>query len=199
MAVLDAMIPRLYHRRIAPHTHETPMTEYRRAHVPGASWFFTVNLAQRRGNDLLVAHIAALRAAFEAVRVRHPFRMEAVVVLPDHLHCIMTLPEGDADFSTRWSLIKGNFSRAIERRESVSASRAGRRERGIWQRRFWEHMLRDQDDFNRHADYIHWNPMKHGWVRRVGDWPHSSFHDYVRRGIYPPDWGGVADDAAIGG
>ncbi len=121
--------------------------------------------------------------------------MDAVVVLHDHLHCIMTLPEGDADFSTRWNLIKGNFSRDVERRERISESRQGRRERGIWQRRFWEHMIRDQDDFNRHADYIHWNPVKHGWVSRASDWPHSSFHDYVRRGIYPSDWGGATDGA----
>ncbi len=173
------------------------MTEYRRAHVPGASWFFTVNLAQRRGNRLLVEHIACLRSAFDKVRVACPFRIEAVVVLPDHLHCIMTLPDGDADFSTRWRLIKGNFSRQIEKHEWISASRDRRRERGIWQRRFWEHMIRDQDDFNRHADYIHWNPVKHACVSRVSDWPHSSFHDYVRRGIYRPDWCGSTDEMAI--
>lgn len=174
------------------------MTEYRRAHVPGASWFFTVNLAQRRGNNLLVEHVASLRCAFDAVRKTRPFRIDAVVVLPDHLHCIMALPEGDADFSTRWSLIKANFSRAIERWERISASRQKRRERGIWQRRFWEHMIRDQDDFNRHADYIHWNPVKHGYVSRVADWPHSSFHDYVRRGVYPADWGGAGDGGGMG-
>jgi putative transposase len=170
------------------------MTEYRRAHMPGASWFFTVNLAQRKGNHLLVDQIDSLRAAFEAVRARHPFRMEAVVILPEHLHCIMTLPEGDADFSTRWNLIKGNFSRTVEKGERISQSRAIRGERGIWQRRFWEHLIRDQADFNRHADYIHWNPVKHGWVRRVADWPHSSFHKYVQSGIYPTDWGGGAGE-----
>lgn len=169
------------------------MTEYRRAHVPGASWFFTVNLAQRKRNSLLVDRIGLLRAAFGAVRERHPFRMNAVVILPDHLHCIMTLPEGDADFSTRWNLIKGNFFRAIEKGERISPSRAKRGERWIWQRRFWEHLIRDQDDFNRHADYIHWNPVKHGWVRRVADWPHSSFHGCVRRGIYPLNWCGGTD------
>jgi putative transposase len=169
------------------------MAEYRRAHVPGASWFFTVNLAQRKGRSLLVDRIDLLRAAFVAVRERHPFRMNAVVILPDHLHCIMTLPEGDANFSSRWNLIKGSFSRAIETGERVSSSRAKRGERGIWQCRFWEHLIRDQDDFNCHADYIHWNPVKHGWVSRVADWPHSSFHEFVRRGIYPLDWCGGAD------
>jgi len=174
------------------------MTEYRRAHGPGASWFFTVNLAQRKGNGLLVDRIDLLRAAFVAVRIRHPFRMDAVAILPDHLHCIMTLPEGDTDFSTRWNLIKGNFSRAIETGERISPSRTKRGERGIWQRRFWEHLIRDQEDFNRHADYIHWNPVKHGWAHRVADWPHSSFHDCVRRGIYPADWCGGMDGIVCG-
>ena len=175
------------------------MTEYRRAHVPGASWFFTVNLAQRHGNTLLVDHIDALRAAFAAVKARHPFRMDAVVILPEHLHCILTLPPGDADYATRWNLIKGRFSRSIEHGERLSGSRRKRGERGIWQRRYWEHLLRDQKDFNRHADYIHWNPVKHGWVSRVADWPHSSFHEYVRRGIYPEDWSGGAGEDIMGG
>lgn len=174
------------------------MTEYRRAHIPGASWFFTVNLAQRKGNNLLVDRIDLLRAAVESVRLRHPFRLDAVVILPDHLHCIMTLPEGDADFSSRWNLIRGNFSRAIEKGEHISSSRRKRGERGLWQRRFWEHLIRDQEDFNRHADYIHWNPVKHGWVQRVADWPHSSFHEYVRRGIYPVDWCGGSGEIAAG-
>jgi putative transposase len=152
------------------------MTEYRRAHVPGASWFFTVNLAQRKEHHLLVERIDVLRAAFESVRGRYLFRLDAVVILPEHLHCIMSLPEGDEDFSIRWNLIKGGFSRAIKTGERISASRAKRGERGIWQRRFWEHLIRDQADFNRHADYIHWNPVKQGWVRCVADWPHSSFH-----------------------
>ncbi|MBI4964085.1 MAG: transposase [Desulfomonile tiedjei] len=166
------------------------MTEYRRAWLPGGTWFFTVNLAERLGNRLLVERIDLLRAAFRSVRLRLPFQLEAVVVLPDHLHCIWTLPPEDTDFSSRWSLIKGQFSRAIDKGERISQSRSQRGERGIWQRRFWEHLIRDDEDFNRHVDYIHWNPVKHGWVRRVGDWPHSSFHDYVRRGLYPEDWGG---------
>jgi putative transposase len=104
------------------------MTDYCRAHISGATWFFTVNLAERRGNRLLVEHIDALRAAFETVRARHPFRMDAVAILPEHLHCILTLPAGDADFSTRWGLIKGCFSRAVERGERISSSRARRGE-----------------------------------------------------------------------
>ncbi|MFZ5865554.1 MAG: REP-associated tyrosine transposase [Thermodesulfobacteriota bacterium] len=166
------------------------MTEYRRARLPGATWFFTVNLAQRRGNRLLVERIDSLRAVCESVRMRRPFDVEAFVILPDHLHCIWTLPPGDTDFSTRWNLIKGQFSRGIARGEKISQSRSKRGERGIWQRRYWEHLIRDDADFEKHVDYIHWNPVKHGLVRRVVDWPHSSFHDYVRNGIYPEDWGG---------
>jgi putative transposase len=166
------------------------MTEYRRAYIPGASWFFTVNLAERKENCLLTDKIDLLREAFEYAKSRHPFRMDAVVIMPDHLHCIWTLPADEADFSLRWNVLKGHFSRNIENRERISASRKSRRERGIWQRRFWEHLLRDQTDFNRHADYIHWNPVKHGWVERVRDWPYSSFHRYVEQGVYPENWGG---------
>jgi len=169
------------------------MTDYRRLHIPGASWFFTVNLAERRGNGLLVERIADLRQAFAVVKARHPFRLEAWVVLPDHLHCIWTLPPGDMDFSSRWGLIKAGFSRTVDQGERVSASRARRGERGLWQRRFWEHGLRDEQDFLRHVDYIHRNPVKHGWVRQVRDWPHSSFHVYVERGWYEADWCGDAE------
>jgi len=105
------------------------MTEYRRAHVPGATWFFTVNLAERRGNRLLVDQIDALRRSFRYVTERRPFRLDAVVVLPDHLHCIWTLPPGDTDFSMRWNLLKGHVSRAIEKGERISQSREKRRER----------------------------------------------------------------------
>ncbi len=151
------------------------MTEFRRAHVPGETWFFTVNLAGRRGNRLLVDQIVALRRSFRYVTERRPFRLDAVVVLPDHLHCIWTLLPGDTDFSMRWNVLKGHFSRAIVKGERISQSRAKRREQGLRQRRFWEHLLRDQEDCNKHVDYIHWNPVKHGWVTRVADWRHSSF------------------------
>ena len=166
------------------------MTEYRRANVPGATWFFTVGLAWRRDNRLLVEEIDRLRAAFARVRRAHAFTIEAMVVMPDHLHCIWTLPPGDCDYSIRWSLIKSTFSRGLPRGEERSASRIARGGRGIWQRRFWEHMIRDETDFARHADYIHFNPVKHGWVREPRLWPHSSFHRFVERGIYPVDWGG---------
>jgi putative transposase len=175
------------------------MTEYRRAYIPGGSWFFTVNLAERRGNRLLTDKIDALRSAFEYTKQRRPFRLDAVVILPDHLHCIWSLPGGDQDFSVRWNLLKGHFSRSIERGERISQSREKRRERGIWQRRFWEHLLRDQIDFNQHVDYIHWNPVKHGWVKRVADWPHSSFHQFVADGIYSANWGGDSIGGIRGG
>ena len=166
------------------------MTNYRRNFLAGGSFFFTVNLADRRLR-LLTEHVHLLRQAFRDVRRRHPFALEAVVVLPDHLHAIWTLPEGDDDFAVRWRLIKSTFSRGVGIGERISPSRAERKERGIWQRRYWEHTLRDERDFTRHADYIHFNPVKHGHVRRVLDWPHSSFHRMVRLGIYPADWGGT--------
>jgi len=175
------------------------MTNYRRARTQGATYFFTVNCAERRGNQLLVEHIDLLRQAFRKVKNDHPFLIDAMVVLPDHLHCIWTLPPDDADYKTRWALIKAGFSRAIPAGERRSESRLKRGERGIWQRRFWEHQIRDELDYQRHVDYIHWNPVKHGLVSRVRDWSHSSFHAYVRRGIVPLDWAGEADELVRGG
>ena len=165
------------------------MTDYRRIYLPNATWFFTVNLAERQNNHLLVEKIDSLRAAFRYVKERRPFHINAVVIMPDHLHCILTLPPNDADFSIRWNLLKGHFSRAIGKGERISESRNKRRERGLWQRRFWAHLITDQDDFNQHVDYIHWPPVKHGRVRRVVDWPHSSFHQFVAQGISPDNWG----------
>jgi putative transposase len=165
------------------------MTAYRRNFVPGGSYFFTVNLADRRAR-LLTDHIGLLRSAFRDTRTRHPFTIDAIVILPDHLHAIWTLPGKDQNFATRWRLIKSTFSRALPRTERISASRASKAERGIWQRRYWEHTLRDEQDFERHVNYIHINPVKHGHVSRVGDWPFTSFHRMVRLGIYPEDWAG---------
>jgi len=164
------------------------MTNYRRTKIEGACYFFTVNLARRSGNHLLVDRIELLRNVFRKVKEDHPFVIDAIVILPDHLHCIWTLPAGDADYKTRWGLIKANFSRQIPGMEKRSQSRIKRGERGIWQRRFWEHMIRDDMDFQRHVDYIHWNPVKHGWVTQVKQWPHSSFHRYVKKGVLPENW-----------
>ncbi len=171
------------------------MVEYRRAKVEGATYFFTVNCAERHRNHLLVTHIDLLRQVFRKVRDDHPFTIDAMVVLPDHLHCIWTLPPGDADYKIRWALLKAGFSRDIPPGEQRSQSRMKRGERGIWQRRYWEHLIRGDRDFEQHVEYIHWNPVKHGWVKQVKDWPHSSFHTYVRRGIVPENWAGVADEA----
>lgn len=164
---------------------------YRRATAAGGSYFFTVNLADRSA-DTLVQHIAELRAVIQQVKQSHPFSIVALVVLPEHLHAIWRMPPGDADYPMRWSLIKSGFSRRIARGEPIRASRQTKRERGIWQRRYWEHQIRDDADFARHVDYIHYNPVKHGWVTRVADWPHSTFHEYVKREMAPPDWGGCA-------
>lgn len=169
------------------------MTNYRRNFIAAGSFFFTVNLEDRR-QSLLTDNIALLRSAFRYARVRHPFTIDAIVVLPDHLHAVWTMPEGDADYALRWRLIKSSFSRVLPHGETVSTSRAAKGERGIWQRRYWEHTLRDEDDYARHVDYIHFNPVKHGHVRRVRDWPYSSFHRMVRLGVYPEDWAGDAED-----
>jgi putative transposase len=165
------------------------MTSYRRNFIAGGSFFFTVNLADRR-RQLLTDHIDHLRAAFRETRQRHPFTIDAMVVLPDHLHAVWTLPEGDSNFATRWRLIKSLFSRSLPAGETTSVSRLSKGERGIWQRRFWEHTIRDEEDFARHIDYVHINPVKHGYVTGVGDWPYSSFHRMVKLGVYPEDWAG---------
>ena len=165
------------------------MPNYRRAFVPGGCWFFTVNLLERR-KTLLVDHIDALRAVVAKTRERYPFVIDAVVVLPDHIHAVWTLPPGDADFSLRWRLIKQRFARELPKHERISAVRRARHERGIWQRRFWEHLIRDEADYARHVEYCYINPVKHGLVSRVHDWPHSSFHRDVRARIFPEDWAG---------
>ena len=167
------------------------MPNYRRAWQPGGTYFFTVALLQRHGNDLLTRHVELLRECVRAVRERHPFHIHAWVVLPDHLHCVIELPPDDADFATRWRLIKMGFSKALPRGEDRSPARVRRGERGIWQRRFWEHLIRDEADFRAHLDYVHINPVKHGLVERVDDWPYSTFHGLVAKGVYARDWGDV--------
>ena len=163
------------------------MPRYIRAIVPGGSFFFTVALLERR-RRLLTEHVDELRTAFRTTIAKKPFVLDAIVVLPDHLHCIWTLPSGDTDFSSRWQLLKNRFARAIPTGERLSRRRQIKGERGIWQRRFWEHVVRDERDFERHADYIHFNPVKHGLVSSASEWPYSSFHRYVERGAYPADW-----------
>ncbi len=164
------------------------MSDYRRARVPGACYFFTVTLLDRR-SDLLRREVALLRDCVRATRERYPFHIDAWVVLPEHMHCLWTLPADDRDFGERWRIIKASFSRRVPASEG-DPTRARMGGRGIWQPRYWEHLIRDEADYCRHFDYIHINPLKHGHVSRVIDWPYSSFHRAVRQGIYPADWGG---------
>jgi putative transposase len=163
------------------------MPEYRRLLVPGSCYFFTVNLADR-SSDRLTREIAVLRSAVASVRARRAFGIDAWVVLPEHLHAVWTLPEGDYDYSTRWASIKRLFSWQLPGGEARSRSRVAKRERGIWQRRFWEHMIRDEADFRNHVDYVHFNPVRHGLVSHPGLWPYSSFHRAVARGDLPAAW-----------
>jgi putative transposase len=170
------------------------MPNYRRANIRGGVFFFTVVLSDR-SSHLLTKEVDRLRHAYRTVRERRPFETIAVCILPDHLHALWALPERDSDFSTRWNLIKGGFSRGIGARMR-SQSKVAKREKGIWQRRYWEHAIRDDADLERHIDYIHFNPVKHGHVARVADWPHSSFHRFVERGWLAADWGGDIKDIA---
>ncbi|TND02632.1 MAG: hypothetical protein FD120_2093 [Gammaproteobacteria bacterium] len=149
------------------------MSDYRRHRVPGGTYFFTINLLERR-SDFLVRHIDALRAAVKRARGNQPFHIDARVVLPDHMHCIITLPPGDDDYSNRIKAIKIRFVRALAPRERRSAVRVAKGERGIWQRRFREHVVRDDEDYARHIDYIHYNPVKHGYAAAVVAWPCST-------------------------
>jgi putative transposase len=169
------------------------MPRYRRAKIEGGTFFFTLTLLSR-SSDVLVREIERLREAYRLTQKRKPFETIAICIMPDHLHCLWKLPEGDSDFSSRWSYFKAYFSRALPSSQSRAPSKIAKREKGIWQRRYWEHVIRDETDLQRHIDYIHFNPVKHGLVSRVSDWPHSSFHRYVERGILPPDWGGDSND-----
>lgn len=164
------------------------MVLYRRNYVPGGTFFFTVTLRDRH-SDLLVQHVDLLRGAFAAVKNRRPFRIDAMVVMPDHLHAIWTLPAGDMDYSSRWRSIKAGFVAALAR-QGASVERNARGEAFVWQRRFWEHTLRNERDLNHHIDYIHYNPVKHCHVARPADWPHSTIHRFIQNGTIPADWGG---------
>ncbi len=155
------------------------MVQYRRNRVAGGTYFFTVTLRDRRG-DALVRHIDVLRASWHQARTRVPHEVLAVVVLPEHLHAVIRMGDGTADYSRLWQDIKKGFTRRLTPQGGAVS---------LWQPRFWEHTIRDQRDLQAHVDYVHFNPVKHGWVTRVADWPHSSFHRYVRAGLLPTDWG----------
>jgi len=168
------------------------MVNYRRNFVPGGTFFFTAVLYNRHAH-WLTEYIDDLRYAFRETRAVRPFHIEAIVILPEHLHTIWTLPPDDAEYPARWKSLKSAFTRrltkrglAIPKRQDGSAL--------VWQRRYWEHTIWDEDDLQRHVDYLHFNPVKHGRAQRVGDWPYSSFHRYVRQGFLPANWGGGSLD-----
>ena len=162
--------------------------QYRRTKQKGGTYFFTVNLADRKSN-LLTEHIDHLRQTMKQIKQQHPFHIDAMVVLPDHLHTIWTLPPGDEDYPKRWMLVKAGFSRGIPKTEYRRKSLVTKGERGIWQRRYWEHLIRDEQDYEKHIDYIHYNPVKHGYVQKAADWKHSSIHRYIENGMIDRNWG----------
>jgi putative transposase len=162
--------------------------QYRRADVAGGTYFFTVNLAERK-NTLLIDHFEKLRLALNKTKQQHPFLLDAMVILPEHLHAIWTLPKNDNDFAKRWMLIKSNFSRQLPKTERINQSRKTKGERGIWQRRYWEHLIRDDLDYQRHVEYIHYNPVKHGYVDSPTDWKYSTIHQHIEQGRIEANWG----------
>lgn len=179
------------------------MPNYRRSQLTGGTFFFTVVSYRRREILTLPESRIALRSSVTEVRVQYPFQIDAWVLLPNHLHCIWSLPKGDNDFSKRWGLIKAGFSKKtkhlLQRDDWLNESRKQHREGTIWQRRFWEHQIRDERDYQIHCDYLHFNPVKHRLVANVTDWPYSTFHRYVRNGVYSHDWGGSEiDDGEFG-
>ena len=172
------------------------MPDYRRLYENGGTYFFTVVTYNRRLVFQEDDAVALLRDCLERTMRAHPFVVEAQVVLPDHLHTIWTLPDGDCDFSMRWNLVKGNFSRRYEQygmeHKVLPTSHQKKREQVVWQRRFWEHLARDQNDFNRLCDYAHYNPVKHSLVRSPADWNHSTFREFLSKGLYLQGWGAAA-------
>ena len=163
---------------------------YRRTWLPGGTYFFTVVAHERRPILTDPAVLDALRTAFRRELMAGSFRLDAIVVLPDHLHCLWTQPQDDPDFAKPWQRIKAAVSRSVadSLEGSRNASRRSKGERGVWQRRYWEHAIRDEDDLRRHADYIHFNPVRHGMVKSPGAWPHSTFRRFVAHDHYPADW-----------
>lgn len=164
------------------------MRQYIRDKTAGACYFFTLTL-QDRHSHLLTENIQAIRQAYRFTQQHAAFVLHGMVVLPDHLHIQITLPSGDDNYSARMSMFKSAFSRQIPDGELISPSRDRKRERGIWQRRFFEHRIRDDFDFETHMNYIHYNPVNHGYVQQPIDWPFSTFHDWVTHGVYAADWG----------
>ena len=169
------------------------MVQYRRNRVPGATYFFTVTL-QDRTSDALTRHAGALRQAFRKAQAERPFAIDAIVVLPEHLHTVLTLPECDGDYPHRWRRIKTLFTQSLLN-TGVALAQRDTTGRALWQRRYWEHTIRDEADYMRHVDYIHYNPVKHGLVAHAEDWPFSSLHGYIRQGVLPAGWASEMTDA----
>ncbi|MDH5444768.1 MAG: transposase [Gammaproteobacteria bacterium] len=174
------------------------MPNYRRNRIPGGCYFFTVNLLERHNNTLLVDHIDLLRQVVKQVYDRYYFHINGWVVLPEHMHFIWTLPKGDDDYAGRIRLIKMLFSKKLSKDERRSSVRIHKGERGIWQRRYWEHTIRNERDYVQHMDYLHYNPVKHGYVNKVIDWPYSTFRRLVCQGMYPECWGTEKTDIEVG-
>ena len=164
------------------------MTSYERNKTQGGMYFFTLVLNQRKNTSLLIDHFDLLKFCIKKVKSKYPFQLPAIVVLPDHLHMVMLLPKEDDNYAVRIRLIKTYYAKALDVAGPKSVSMNRKHEKGIWQRRFWEHLIRDEDDLHRHINYIHYNPVKHGYCTKVNEWPYSTFHNYVERGVYSIDW-----------
>jgi len=165
---------------------------YRRTDIPGASYFFTLVTEQRQNLFIHDENIELLRESFRQIKQKRPFIIEAAVIMPDHLHCIWTLPDNDADYSTRWRLIKAWFTKHCDQKYKLprNNARMKKQQQAIWQHRYWEYCLKDEEDFERHVDYIHYNPVKHHYVESPPQWKHSSIHRYIKEDILPRDWAG---------
>lgn len=172
------------------------MVNYRRIYIEGATYFFTVTLKNRQAN-LLTNHIDALRESFAFVKKQHPFKIIAIVILPEHIHCIWQLPNEDDNYAGRWRAIKSRFTRSLIK-SGVKLQQNKRGEYDLWQPRYWEHTIRNEADLSRHIDYLHYNPVKHGWTNSVKDWPYSSFHRFVAQGQLPANWGLAESDTFNG-
>jgi len=179
---------------MSEHVKCAAMPQYRRAKAEGATYFFTVVTHRRRPVLCLPESLDAMKDVVRKVAQTRPFQIDAWVVLPDHLHCVWAMPEGDSDYSVRWALVKKELTKrlgpCIGPDTTPSLSRQRHREGVLWQRRFWEHQIRDEHDYRAHVEYIHFNPVKHGLATRPRDWRCSSFKDWVSRGVYEEDWGG---------
>ena len=174
------------------------MPDYRRLYVKGGTYFFTVVTYNRRPIFTNEPEINLLLHCMQVVSENHPFQIDAFVIMPDHLHALWTLPENDADFSLRWRQIKSQFTRQFQRNKSKFGEiNSTEITYNVWQRGFWEHLIRDQEDFNRHCDYIHFNPVKHGLASSPDEYDFSSFHTFMQKGIYKSDWGKLPDKTLL--